>query len=126
KLPPTVFGAVTYGSQNVSTLTTSPMSETKPFTETLNRLIDIQNILKSRGWTLEPLENNDWFSVDSSAERERLRAKLFDQPVGVDLYVPGKYSLLLLIKCYAHCRTRDAETAEYLIDISVGRDRSGT
>ncbi len=74
---------------------------------------------------LEPLENNDWFSVDSAAERERLQVKLFDQPVGIDLYVPGKYSLLLLIKCYTRC-SRDSTTAKYLIDISVGRDRSGT
>ncbi|CRL49613.1 hypothetical protein PSHI_27220 [Pseudomonas sp. URMO17WK12:I11] len=75
---------------------------------------------------LEPLENNDWFSVDSAAERERLQVKLFDQPVGIDLYVPGKYSLLLLIKCYGSCGTRDSVAAKYLIDISVGRDRSGT
>lgn len=126
KLPPTVFGAVTYGSEEVSTLTTSPMLETMPFTEAVNRLVDVQNTLKSRGWMLEPLENNDWFSVGSFTERERLQVKLFDQPVGIDLYVPGKYSLLLLIKCYADCGTRDSTTTKYLIDISVGRDRSGT
>jgi hypothetical protein len=126
KLPPTVFGAVTYGGQKVSTVTTSPMLETMPFTAAVDRLVDVQNTLKSGGWMLEPLENNDWFSVDSAAERERLQVKLFDQPVGIDLYVPGKYSLLLLIKCYGSCGTRDSVAAKYLIDISVGRDRSGT
>lgn len=125
KLPPTLFGAVTYVSQNVSTLTTSPMTETLPFAEALDRLIATQNILKSGGWKLEPLENNDWFNADSGPERERLKNKLFDQAVGIDLYVPGKYSLLLLIKCYASCDKQDPTTAKYLIDISVGRDRSG-
>nr|WP_231990180.1 hypothetical protein [Pseudomonas sp. Z003-0.4C(8344-21)] len=125
KLPLTVFGAVTYASQKVSTLTTSPMTETLPFAEALDRLIATQNILKSRGWKIEPLEDNDWFSVDSAPKRERLQATLFDQPVGIDLYVPGKYSLLLLIKCYANCDRVDPRTAKYLIDISVGRDRSG-
>jgi hypothetical protein len=125
KLPPTVFGAVTYASQRVSTLTTSPMTETLPFAEALDRLIATQNILKSRGWKVEPLEDNDWFNVDSAAKRGRLQATLFDQPVGIDLYVPGKYSLLLLIKCYASCDREDPRTAKYLIDISVGRDRSG-
>lgn len=125
KLPPTVFGAVTYVSQKVSTLTTSPMTETLPFAEALDRLVVTQSNLKSRGWKLEPLEKNDWFNLDSVPERERLRAKLFDQAVGIDLYVPGKYSLLLLIKCYASCDKQDPTTAKYLIDISVGRDRSG-
>ncbi|WP_242485644.1 hypothetical protein [Pseudomonas sp. TH43] len=125
KLPPTVFGAVTYASQKISTLTTSPMTETLPFAEALDRLVATQINLKSRGWKLEPLEKNDWFNLDSVAERERLRTKLFDQAVGVDLYVPGKYSLLLLIKCYASCDKQDPTTAQYLIDISVGRDRSG-
>lgn len=125
KLPPTVFGAVTYASQKVSTLTTSPMMETLPFAEALDRLLATQNTLKSRGWKLEPLENNDWFNADSGPERERLKNKLFDQAVGIDLYVPGKYSLLLLIKCYASCDKQDQTTAKYLIDISVGRDRSG-
>lgn len=124
-LPPTVFGAVTYANQKVSTLTTSPMSQTLPFAQALDRLVTVQVTLKSRGWKLEPLDNNDWFNVDSAIERERLRAKLFEQAVGIDLYVPGKYSLLLLIKCYARCEKGDSEAAKYLIDISVGRDRSG-
>ncbi|MCO7630108.1 hypothetical protein ACTZGP_12140 [Pseudomonas putida] len=126
KLPSTVFGAVTYASQKVSTLTTSPMTETLPFSEALERLVATQSNLKSRGWKLEPLEHNDWFNADSGPERERLKTKLFDQAVGIDLYVPGKYSLLLLIKCYASCDKQDPATAKYLIDISVGRDRSGT
>ncbi len=125
KLPPTVFGAVTYASQKVSTLTTSPMMETLPFAEALDRLLATQNTLKSRGWKLEPLENNDWFNADSGPERERLKNKLFDQAVGIDLYVPEKYSLLLLIKCHASCDKQDPTTAKYLINISVGRDRSG-
>jgi hypothetical protein len=125
KLPPTVFGAITYANKKVSTLTTSPMSETLPFTQALDRLVTVQDTLKSRGWKVEPLDNNDWFIVDSAVERERLRAKLFDQAVGIDLYVPGQYSLLLLIKCYARCDKGEPEAAKYLIDISVGRDRSG-
>ncbi|WP_256574551.1 MULTISPECIES: hypothetical protein [unclassified Pseudomonas] len=125
KLPPTVFGAITYANKKVSTLTTSPMSETLPFTQALDRLVTVQDTLKSRGWKVEPLDNNDWFIVDSADERERLRAKLFDQAVGIDLYVPGQYSLLLLIKCYARCDKGEPEAAKYLIDISVGRDRSG-
>ena len=56
KLPPTVFGAVTYVSQKVSTLTTSPMTETLPFAEALDRLVATQSNLKSRRWKLEPLE----------------------------------------------------------------------
>lgn len=123
KLPPTVFGAVTYAGQKVTTLTTSPMSETIPFGEAVIRLVEVQNTLKSRGWKLAPLENNDWFRTGSVAERDQLQAKLFDQAVGIDLYVPGKYNLLLLIKCYAQCDKRDSTTAKYLIDISVGRDR---
>lgn len=125
KLPPTVFGAITYANKKVSTLTTSPMSETLPFAQALDRLVTVQDTLKSRGWKVEPLDNNDWFIVDSAVERERLRAKLFDQAVGIDLYVPGQYSLLLLIKCYARCDKGEPEAAKYLIDISVGRDRSG-
>lgn len=125
KLPPTVFGAITYADKKVSTLTTSPMSETLPFAQALDRLVTVQDTLKSRGWKVEPLDNNDWFIVDSAVERERLRAKLFDQAVGIDLYVPGQYSLLLLIKCYARCDKGEPEAAKYLIDISVGRDRSG-
>lgn len=123
KLPPTVFGAVTYAGQKVTTLTTSPMSKTIPFGEAVIRLVEIQNTLKSRGWQLAPLENNNWFSAVSVAERDQLQAKLFDQAVGIDLYVPGKYNLLLLIKCYAYCDKRDSTTAKYLIDISIGRDR---
>ncbi|MHC8389405.1 hypothetical protein ACYZTM_15485 [Pseudomonas sp. MDT2-39-1] len=123
KLPPTVFGAVTYAAQKVTTLTTSPMSKTIPFGEAVIRLVEIQNTLKSRGWQLAPLENNDWFRTESVAERDQLQTKLFDQAVGIDLYVPGKYNLLLLIKCYARCDKRDLTTAKYLIDISVGRDR---
>lgn len=124
KLPPTVFGAVTYGGQKVTTLTTSPMSETMPFGEAVVRLVEVQNTLKSQGWKLASVENNDWFEVENVAERDQLQAKLFDQAVGIDLYVPGKYNLLLLIKCYARCDKRDSTTAKYLIDISVGRDRT--
>lgn len=125
KLPATVFGAVTYGSLKVSTLTTSPMSETMPFGEAVQRLGELQSILKSKGWKLQPVENNDWFRLDSVGERKRIQAKLFDQADGIDLYVPEKYSLLLLIKCYARCNERDPATAKYLIDISIGRDRTG-
>lgn len=124
KLPPTVFGAVTYAGQKVTTLTTSPMLETMPFGEAVVRLVEVQNTLKSQGWKLVSVENNDWFEVENVAERNQLQTKLFDQAVGIDLYVPGKYSLLLLIKCYARCDKRDSTTAKYLIDISVGRDRS--
>jgi hypothetical protein len=124
KLPPTVFGAVTYAGQKVTTLTTSPMLETMPFGEAVVRLVEVQNTLKSQGWKLAPEENNDWFRIESVAERDQLQSKLFDQAVGIDLYVPGKYNLLLLIKCYARCDKRDSTTAKYLIDISVGRDRT--
>jgi len=124
KLPPTVFGAVTYAGQKVTTLTTSPMSETMPFGEAVVRLVEVQNTLKSQGWKLASVENNDWFEVENVTERDQLQAKLFDQAVGIDLYVPGKYSLLLLIKCYTSCDKRDSTTAKYLIDISVGRDRT--
>ncbi|MHC8398238.1 hypothetical protein ACYZTX_01735 [Pseudomonas sp. MDT1-17] len=124
KLSPTVFGAITYGDQKVTTLTTSPMLETMPFGDAVNRLVEVQNTLKSQGWKLAPVENNDWFGIESDAERDQLQAKLFDQAVGIDLYVPGKYNLLLLIKCYARCDKRDSTTAKYLIDISVGRDRT--
>ncbi|MGV8888914.1 MAG: hypothetical protein ACOH2P_12945 [Pseudomonas sp.] len=123
-LPPTVFGAVTYGGQKVTTLTTSPMLETMPFGDALVRLVEVQNTLKAQGWKLAPEENNDWFRIESVAERDQLQVKLFDQAVGIDLYVPGKYNLLLLIKCYARCDERDSTTAKYLIDISVGRDRT--
>jgi len=126
KLPSTIFGAVSYGDWNVMTVTTSPMTATMPFGDAVERLSDIQNRLKAQGWALEPYESNDWFKTESVAEREQLQAKLFDQAVGIDLYVPGKYSLLLLIKCYASCDKQDPATAKYLIDISVGRDRSGT
>lgn len=125
KLPPTVFGAVTYGSLKVATLTTSPMSETMSFGKAVERLEGLQNTLKNQGWELQPEEKNDWFRLDSVAGREQLQAKLFDQADGIDLYVPGKYSLLLLIKCYARCDERDPATAKYLIDISVGSDHSG-
>jgi len=125
KLPPTVFGAVTYRSLKVATLTTSPMSETMSFGKAVEQLDGLQNTLKNQGWELQPEEKNDWFRLDSVAEREQLQAKLFDQADGIDLYVPGKYSLLLLIKCYARCDERDSTTAKYLIDISVGRDRIG-
>nr|WP_301271353.1 hypothetical protein [Pseudomonas mandelii] len=124
KLPPTVFGAVTYGSRKVTTLTTSPMLETMSFRKAVERLEGLQNTLKNQGWELQPEEKNDWFRLDSVAEREQLQAKLFDQADGIDLYVPGKYSLLLLIKCYARCDERDSTTAKYLIDISVGRDHT--
>lgn len=122
KLPPTVFGAVTYGNLKVATLTTSPMSETMSFGKAVERLEGLQVILKTQGWKLQPDEKNDWFKTETVAERERLQAKLFDQADGIDLYVPGKYSLLLLIKCYARCDERDPTTAKYLIDISVGSD----
>ncbi|MGP6424751.1 hypothetical protein [Pseudomonas pharyngis] len=122
KLSPTIFGAVTYRDWKVRTLTTSPMSATMPFGDAVVRLGEIQNMLKTQGWKLESFENNDWFNVDSVAEREQLRGKLFDQAVGIDLYVPKKYSLLLLIKCYARCDKHDPDTAKYLIDVSVGID----
>ncbi|QAY88230.1 hypothetical protein CUN61_04610 [Pseudomonas arsenicoxydans] len=124
KLPPTVFGAVTYGGQKVTTLTTSPMSEAMPFGEAVVRLVEVQNNLKSQGWKLAPVESNDWFKIKSVAERDQLQAALYDQTVGIDLYVPGKYNLLLLIKCYSGCDKRNLTKSKYLIDISVGRDRT--
>jgi hypothetical protein len=38
------------------------------------------------------------------------------------LLIPHKYSLALNVKCYARCDERDPKTAEYLIDVSVGKD----
>lgn len=124
KLPATVFGAITYRQSTVSTITTSPMLEAVPYVGAVQQLRELQSFLKNKGWKLQPGENNGWLKVDSVEEREELQTKLFTQADGVDLYVPGKYSLLLLIKCHAHCNARESVSARYLIDISIGRDRT--
>ena len=124
RLPPTIFGAVTYRDFKVATTTTSPMLNTLPFGESANLLELLQSMLESAGWKLEPKDKNDRFKIDTAADREQLQAKLFEQAVSVNFYVPGKYSLLLVIKCYGRCDERDPRTAKYLIDVSVGSDYS--
>ncbi|MDI2592967.1 hypothetical protein POF45_16240 [Pseudomonas sp. 681] len=122
RLPPTIFGAVTYDNLKVLSMTTSPMIKTLPFENAVEQLAELQSTLQTRHWLLQPVEENDWFKIETAADRERLQAKLFDQADGIDLYVPEKYNLMLLIKCYARCNERDPKTAKYLIDVSVGRD----
>lgn len=123
KLPPTVFGAVTYSNFKVATLTTSPMSKTMPFGQAVEHLQYLQNMLKKQQWKLEIGEKNTWFKIESTAERVTLQESLFDQANSVNLYIPGKYALLLAIKCYTKCTERNPNTAKYLIDISVGSDK---
>lgn len=122
-LPKTVFGAITYNNFKVSTITTSPMPETVQFQEAILILTNVQKTLKERTWKLQEIENNEWFKLESVTEQKQLQEKLFDQASSISLYAPGKYSLFLIIKCYAHCSERDTKTATYLIDISIGRDR---
>lgn len=122
-LPETAFGAVAYQDLKVATLTTSPMLKTMSFPEAVERLIALQETFKNRDWKLKPRENNNWFKLQSPTEINNLQLKLFTQADGIGLYVKDKYSLLLLIKCYAHCDERNTNTAKYLIDVSIGPDR---
>jgi hypothetical protein len=121
-LPETIYGAVGYSKGKVNGITTSPMVETLPFSQTAKLLGELQSMFKKTGWIPELAESNDWIKVSSDEEKRQLQAKLFDQADGVILLIPNKYSLLLHIKCYARCDERDAETAKYLIDIGLSRD----
>jgi len=124
-LPPTKFGAVGYNSGKVTTITTSPMLKTLPFSELIPLINDIQEMLKKAGWIPEDdNENYTWIKVGSEAEKNALQSLLFDHAVTVTLLIPHKYGLSLIVKCYARCSERDPETARYLIDVSVGEDFS--
>lgn len=123
-LPETVFGVVTYKDLKVVTITTSPMSKTADFTATILRLTEVQKTLQERGWKRQTKDKNDWFKLESAKEQEQLQEKLFDQASSISLYAPGKYSLFLSIQCFEHCSERNTKTARYLIDISIGRDRT--
>lgn len=123
-LPETVFGVVTYKDLRVSTITTSPMSETARFTEAILRLTEVQKTLQKRGWKLQAKDKNRWFKLESATEQKQLQENLFDQTSSISLLAPGKYSLFLSIKCFEHCSARNTKTAMYLIDTSIGRDRT--
>lgn len=123
-LPETIFGAVTYKDLRVSTITTSPMSESSHFTEAILRLTEVQKTLKNRDWKLQKKDKNGWFKLESATQQEQLQKTLFDQASSISLYIPGKYSLFLSIKCFEHCSERDTKIAKYLIDISIGRERT--
>jgi len=124
-LPPTIFGAVSYNGGKVTTITTSPMLKTLPFSELIPLINDIQEMLKKAGWIPEDdSENYTWIKVGSEAEKNALQSLLFDHAVTATLLIPHKYGLSLIVKCYARCSERDPETARYLIDVSVGKDFS--
>lgn len=121
-LPATVFGAVGYQKERVTTISTSPMIETLPYGQTAKLLGDLQSMFRNAGWTPELAEGNDWIKVSSDEEKRQLQAKLFDQLDGVILLVPHRYSLIMHIKCYVRCDERDPKTARYLIDVGLGED----
>ena len=124
-LPPTKFGLVSFSDWKVVTITTSPMLETLPFDQLIPLLDHIQQMLKKSGWIPEfEGERHSWFKIESEADRNALQSLLFKQAVTAALLVPRKYSMSLIVKCYARCDERDPNTARYLIDVSVGRDYS--
>ena len=69
-------------------------------------------------------QRNDVMIIEGSRQQEQLQKTLFDQASSISLYIPGKYSLFLSIKCFEHCSERDTKIAKYLIDISIGRERT--
>jgi hypothetical protein len=123
-LPPTKFGAIGYNRGKVTTFTTSPMLETLPFDQVIPLFINLQEMLKDSGWTLEKIGSNALIKASSEAEKNALQLLLFKYAETVIFFIPHKYSLALTIKCYARCNERDVKTAKYLIDVSVGRDYS--
>ena len=124
-LPPTKLLAVGYSEGKVTTFTTSPMLETLPFDQLIPLLDHIQQMLKKSGWIpRDDHENYTWIKTGSEADRIALQSLLFNKAVTATLLVPRKYSMSLIVKCYARCDERDPNTARYLIDVSVGRDYS--
>ena len=124
-LPPTKFGVVGFNKWKVTTITTSPMLETLPFDQLIPLLDHIQQMLKKSGWIpRDDHENYTWIKTGSEADRIALQSLLFNKAVTATLLVPRKYSMSLIVKCYARCDERDPNTARYLIDVSVGRDYS--
>ena len=124
-LPPTKFGLVGFSGWKVTTITTSPMLETLPFEQLIPLLNNLQEMLKSSGWIAEyGDERHSWFKIESETDRSALQSLLFNQAVTAALLIPRKYSMSLIVKCFARCAERDPNTARYLIDVSVGRDYS--
>ena len=122
-LPPTKLLAVGYSEGKVTTFTTSPMLETLPFDQLIPLLDHIQQMLKKSGWIpRDDHENYTWIKTGSEADRIALQSLLFNKAVTATLLVPRKYSMSLIVKCYARCNEHDPNTAKYLIDVSVGMD----
>ena len=122
-LPPTKLVAVGYSEGKVTTFTTSPMLETLPFDQLIPLLDHIQQMLKKSGWIpRDDQENYTWIKTGSEADRNALQSLLFNKAVTATLLVPRKYSMSLIVKCYARCNEHDPSTAKYLIDVSVGMD----
>jgi hypothetical protein len=121
-LPVTKFGSIGFDEGKVSNMTTSPMLETLPFDQLVVVLDQLQSQLKNAGWAEWNTETNPWVNTADEASRKTLQAELFDHVMVTVLLIPHKYSLALNVKCYARCDERDPKTAEYLIDVSVGKD----
>jgi hypothetical protein len=120
-LPPTKFGAIGYWDGKVTTLRTSPMLEKLPFEQAFQLLNKLQNTFKEQGWTLKQTEYNRWLN-SSNAGKKALQASLFEEIDQTTLIVPGKYRLVLIMKCSARCNEKNNSTARYLIDIGIGED----
>ncbi|WP_332763813.1 hypothetical protein [Pseudomonas koreensis] len=98
------------------------MLETLPFDQLVVVLDQLQSQLENAGWIEWNTETNPWVNTADEASRKTLQAELFDHVMVTVLLIPHKYSLVLNVKCYARCDERDPQTAEYLIDVSVGKD----
>jgi hypothetical protein len=119
-LPPTTFAAVSYNDYRVSTIETSPMPEKLPFSETMTLVGSLQRQFQIKGWQLE--ENEKWIDL-STSHRDAFHAVLREHGHWIAIKVPGKYSMFFGLHCFEQCDSRVGQD-RYLIDISIGRDRS--
>ncbi|MGY2291553.1 hypothetical protein ACW9H6_16840 [Pseudomonas sp. SDO528_S397] len=123
-LPATLFGAVGYNKERVTTITTSPMLETVTFEQLIPRLKHLQDTLQKAGWVPKNKTDNTWIKIENKNDRALLQNTLFEKVVVATLLIPEKYRLDLNVKCYKRCDERNPQTAKYLIDVSIGTDFS--